>query len=971
MIRPGVLTSRFVLLSLALVLLSLEVPAQGVFTLRLRGQDGSGGVDTLLFGRDPRGSYCIDPVTFFDGTRPFTEFELPPVPPSGVFDIRHGNHRAGLGGCSVSNERGNGLRFDVRGSTGVSQVDTFQVRFQVGTSGPITLFWQTGLGVFCDSMRVKDSFGGVLVNVNMLTNQSVIVTNPAITSLQIFMYGGGRLTLIAPTNGNTVPPTTNLQWNSVEDASRYRVQVATDSLFTDLFLHDSTVVFTNRIVSGLASPATYYWRVAAGSDKGWGAYSQIRSFRTGAVPTTPTLIAPPDGVTNQPTSLTFNWNRVPDGANYHLQIASDSNFVSGMVVNDSTLVDSFRVVSTLGFSTTYYWRVSARNGIGSSAFSTRRSFTTQLQPPPAPSLTSPSNGSTNVPTPVTLNWSIGGGGSLTYRVQVATNPNFTSGVVLDDSTVTTSSRQVSVANSTTFHWRVTARNAAGWGPPSSTFSFTTIVAAPAAPSLSSPADGATNVSITPTVVWLASATATNYRLQVARDTAFTQMAFDDSTLTGTSRQVGPLPTNTTHYWRVRARNVGGNSAYSSRWRFVTTAAPPIPVQVFPPDSAERVDRQATFFWNRVPGATQYHLQIATDVSFSTLLVNDSTIVDSAKQVAALPYGARLHWRIRSRNTAGASAFSVPRVFTVMLQPPAITTQVSPNNNASNQPVTPTLRWQHAALAARYHVQIALDTLMTNVFLNDTTIADSAAVVRVAPSTAYYWRVRGQNTEGTYGPFSLIRRFTTGNFVPAPPLPFYPANGDTGTSRTPNLRWVESPGALFYRVQVALDNLFLQVVADDSTLVSNSYLTPLLQANTQYFWRVRARGTAGWTSYSLIQRFSTGTLIVAVGEDPSTAGQPQEFVLHQNYPNPFNPSTTIQYRIGEPASVVLEVYTMLGQHIAQLESGHHERGTYTAVWNATDAGGSAVPSGLYFIRLRAVERETGRVRVATIKAVLMK
>jgi len=95
---------------------------------------------------------------------------------------------------------------------------------------------------------------------------------------------------------------------------------------------------------------------------------------------------------------------------------------------------------------------------------------------------------------------------------------------------------------------------------------------PSAPALSSPVDGATNQSISPTLSWNASTGAASYTLQVSTSSSFTSFAYNQSGLTGTSQQVGGLSDNTKYYWRVNATNVFGTSAWSngsSPWNFTT------------------------------------------------------------------------------------------------------------------------------------------------------------------------------------------------------------------------------------------------------------------------------------------------------------------------------------------------------------------------------------------------------------------
>jgi hypothetical protein len=81
--------------------------------------------------------------------------------------------------------------------------------------------------------------------------------------------------------------------------------------------------------------------------------------------------------------------------------------------------------------------------------------------------------------------------------------------------------------------------------------------------------------------------------------------------------------------------------------------------------------------------------------------------------------------------------------------------------------------------------------------------------------------------------------------------------------------------------------------------------------------------------------------------------PTGFELYQNYPNPFNPSTTIEFRLdgGQAEHVVLDVFNILGQHVATPVDDYLSPGDHRAVWNGTDRTGGSVASGVYFYRLR--------------------
>jgi len=85
--------------------------------------------------------------------------------------------------------------------------------------------------------------------------------------------------------------------------------------------------------------------------------------------------------------------------------------------------------------------------------------------------------------------------------------------------------------------------------------------------------------------------------------------------------------------------------------------------------------------------------------------------------------------------------------------------------------------------------------------------------------------------------------------------------------------------------------------------------------------------------------------------------PSSFSLHQNYPNPFNPTTTISFYVGVPPNgagqrhVNLRVFNILGQEVKMLADESMATGQeYDVVWDATDAYGQRIASGVYLYRL---------------------
>ena len=80
--------------------------------------------------------------------------------------------------------------------------------------------------------------------------------------------------------------------------------------------------------------------------------------------------------------------------------------------------------------------------------------------------------------------------------------------------------------------------------------------------------------------------------------------------------------------------------------------------------------------------------------------------------------------------------------------------------------------------------------------------------------------------------------------------------------------------------------------------------------------------------------------------------PVTFSLGQNYPNPFNPVTKIEYTLPKAASVRITVYNLLGEVVKVVYEGFNSAGSYSTYWNADDATGSKLTSGVYFYEMKA-------------------
>lgn len=282
------------------------------------------------------------------------------------------------------------------------------------------------------------------------------------------------------------------------------------------------------------------------------------------IPSAPAQSIPIDASTGVAVLSNLTWNSSSGATSYTLQVSANSSF-SSFIYNKGVLTATTQQVAGLNPLSIYYWRVSAANSAGTSAWSTIWSFTTAGPAPTAPLLSSPANGSTVNSSPLSLSW-IASSGAISYILQVSADSLFTS-FIYNQSGLLSSGQQVTGLSASTYYWRVAAVNDNGPSGWSTVWSIKT--QAPTAPALSSPINGVTAQSTSPVLGWSASGGATSFILQVSVNSSFTSFVYNQSGLTSLNQLVTALAAQTKYYWRVGATNGYGTSGWSDTWSFTT------------------------------------------------------------------------------------------------------------------------------------------------------------------------------------------------------------------------------------------------------------------------------------------------------------------------------------------------------------------------------------------------------------------
>jgi transcriptional regulator CtsR len=268
-------------------------------------------------------------------------------------------------------------------------------------------------------------------------------------------------TLKSPASRSTVPTLTpRLEWNASSGAVSYGVQVATSSSFTNLIVNETgiTDLYYDITTGTLNWSTTYYWRVNAsnsfGSTSRW---SSSRYFKT--------AIGPPPNASSNLVATPISLSQID------LTWQDNSTDETGFKIERKTGSGSYSQIATVGAgvtsysntrlsaSTTYYYRVRAYKGTLNSDYCEEASATTLPPPPSAPTLKSPTGGSTVPTLTPRLDWNASSG-AVSYEVQVATSSSFTN-LLLNETGITDLYYDIAPETfnwNTTYYWRVNARN---------------------------------------------------------------------------------------------------------------------------------------------------------------------------------------------------------------------------------------------------------------------------------------------------------------------------------------------------------------------------------------------------------------------------------------------------------------------------------------------------------------------------------
>lgn len=611
-------------------------------------------------------------------------------------------------------------------------------------------------------------------------------------------------------NSSVTQTTFTANWGASGGASGYFLELYNGAI---LIFSGSTATISLAVSDpDISAGGTYSWRVRA---NGVNANS---SFSAG---TTVTMVPPaPSGLSasgHTTSSLTLNWSAATGASGYRLDVATNSSF-SPMLAgfNDLSVSSTSRALASLSAGTTYYYRVRAENGSGTSG-STQANTITICAAPTA-------NAAANISaSEFKAQWQATTG-AASYRLDVSVD-DFASLLTNYNNLSVAATEQIvnGLSAGTTYKYRVRAVNASGTSTSSTPI---TVVTVPPTPTVTS-ANGITQTEFN--ARWNAATGATGYRLDVSTNN-FSTFVVSDLAVTTTSKVVNGLTAGTTYQYRVRATNGAGTTANSDVG--TVTLIPPTPTNL-----AASSTTQSAFQlqWTASNGATSYRVDVSDD-NFTTLLTgfNNLSVTTTSVAVNSLTAGKEYQARVRAVSAGGASGSSTP--ISVITVPPDPTIAAAGSITQSSF----VANWNAANSATQYRLDVSADNFSTYVQgFNDKVVATNQQLVDgLTPGLTYSYRVRAENASGV----SANSGSANVAMVPATPVA-KPASAIALNSFTAN--WDAAAGATDYRLDVSTDN-FTSLLSGYSNLVvsGTSQAVNGLTENQTYQYRVRASNASG-------------------------------------------------------------------------------------------------------------------------------
>lgn len=209
--------------------------------------------------------------------------------------------------------------------------------------------------------------------------------------------------------------------------------------------------------------------------------------------------------------------------------------------------------------------------------------------------------------------------------------------------------------------------------------------------------------------------------------------------------------------------------------------PLAPILISPANNSVGNSLNLNAIWRSSEYAFQYNFILATDINFTNVILNDTTLIDTIKSLSNFTPYTNYFWKAKARSNAGWGGFSSIYTFRTIGVPTQVVLS-SPASNAINQSIDLAFKWFKSVdqivlsklstntenkdkyepdVVSKYWFELATDASFVNTVLRDSSIVDTTKFIsNLSSTTDYWWRVKAKNQAG-WSIFSWNFKFTTG------------------------------------------------------------------------------------------------------------------------------------------------------------------------------------------------------------------
>lgn len=540
----------------------------------------------------------------------------------------------------------------------------------------------------------------------------------------------------------------NITWKKVTNATNYRVQISTDSLFSNL-TKDTLVGNVDKITTNLNSFKKYFLRIKAIGSGIESAWSNVRNFET-VIPK-PVNYSPKNNAYFVNLKDTLKWNTVIGAKKYFIQVSNDVTFSNMNIVFEKTIDTNFVVMNNLLNSQKYYWRVKSLRDTTGSEFSNISIFNTKLY---SIILTTPVNNEKYFKLNDDLIWEKNSK-PLIYNIEISESSDFKNLIFTENNIYDNKIKAKNLKHNTTYYWRVKAFDANNGSDWSETFNFLTELNAPMP---LTPSNNQENVEIITKLSWGNVLGSTSYNLQLSTNANFDEVLLDTLVInqenSENSIEIIDLKLLTQYYWRVKAINDFGQTEFSKIFKFTTsnkfTLNPPNLIK--PSNNFIFTNYNIDFEWSNLAMVSSYNFQLSKNNDFS-LIILDTIVESNTILLSNLGQDIKYYWRVKSKINEISSEWSNVRSFIIIDDNNILPTPilVSPYNEQNFVSVKPILLWEKGDTFTSYKLILSTDiNFENNNFelneLTENTINFSFLNdIKLNYETKYYWKIQGLNS----------------------------------------------------------------------------------------------------------------------------------------------------------------------------------------------------------------------------------